>query len=69
MFPVEEAQAVQEFLDVVSNAMEEDLEEELSSEQLMEKIEQLEVCVGEEGVLYLTMIYLAYVVEYSWSFM
>ncbi len=38
---------VQEFLDDVSNAIEEDLDEEqLSSEQLMDKIEQLEVSKG-----------------------
>ncbi len=43
---MEEARVVQEFLDDVSNAMEEDLdEEELSAEQLMDKIEQLEVHV------------------------
>ncbi len=43
---------VQEFLEDVSNAIEEDLdEEELSSEQLMDKIEQLEVSKGS-GRLY-----------------
>ncbi len=42
---------VQEFLEDVSNAIEEDLdEEELSSEQLMDKIEQLEVSKGGVAV-------------------
>ncbi len=37
---------VQEFLNDVSNAMEEDLDEgELSADQLMDKIEQLEVMI------------------------
>jgi len=40
---VEEARVVQEFLNDVSNAVDEEIEEELSSEELLEKIEQLEV--------------------------
>ena len=56
---------VQEFLDDVSNAIEEDLDEEqLSSEQLMDKIEQLEVSKGS-GRLTTVMIILVWYMFYN----
>lgn len=44
MFPVEEARVVQELLEQVGNEVVEDeeAEEELTSEQLLEKLERLE---------------------------
>ena len=46
VFPVEEAKDVQDFLDDVAMAIVEDEnEEELSAEDLMEKLRQLEVCI------------------------
>ena len=50
MFPVEEAIVVQKFLEEVGNIVDEEMEEEMSSEQLMEKLEQLEVCTRKDTV-------------------
>ena len=50
VFPVEEAKSVQQFLDVIAleidNEGEEEEEEELTGEELLEKLKRLEVSVG-----------------------
>ena len=43
MFPVEEARVVQAFLSAVEGEMEEEITEEMSADQLLEKLERLEM--------------------------
>ena len=43
MFPVEEARVVQEFLSAVEGEVEEEIGEEMTADQLLEKLERLEM--------------------------
>ena len=43
MFPVEEARVVQEFLSAVEGEVEEEITDEMSADQLLEKLERLEM--------------------------
>jgi hypothetical protein len=43
VFPVEEARVVQEFLSAVEGEVEEEVNEEMSADQLLEKLERLEM--------------------------
>ena len=43
MFPVEEARVVQEFLSAVEGEVEEEISEEMTADQLLEKLERLEM--------------------------